>query len=100
MTTASIVYLHNHRVLPNAPDKELERLLFRLLHEKHNGDLVGASDAYADEKTAQILAQFFSGNCLDREQLYEALIAWALIELGDLTNEGEAASDNTAQFAS
>ena len=87
--TGAIVYLHIHRELPGKPEAELEKLLERLLWEKHHGNLVAASDAYADEKTEQAVLQLLGGQCIDREELYEALIAWALIELGELTDEGE-----------
>lgn len=87
--TGTVVYLHIHRELPGKPEAELEKLLERLLWEKHHGNLLAASDAYADEKTEQAMLQLLSGQRIDREEFYEALIAWALVELGELTDEGE-----------
>lgn len=89
MKTGRVVFLHNHRTIPGKPEQKLGKLLERLLYEKHKGDILAASEAYAEEKTSQILAQTFSGVCLDREELYDALIGWALMELGELTQDGE-----------
>jgi hypothetical protein len=83
------VYLHPHRTIPGNPEKLLGKLLGRLLLEKHQGDILAASNAYANEKTAQALAQILMGHVIDREELYDSLIAWAKRELNELTSEGE-----------
>lgn len=83
-TRSGIVQLHEHRELKDHPEKELTKLLWRLLQEKHQGNILAASDAYAESKAAEILAQIVGKGRIDRDELYDSLIAWALIELGEI----------------
>jgi len=86
-TTGGVTYLRRPKTTQT--NKELGVLLERLLFEKHQGNFVAAVEAYAIERHAQIDAQTARGQTLDDEELRESMIAWALIELGELTTEGK-----------
>ena len=83
--TESVVPLHEHRVLEDHPEIELEKLLWRLLNEKHKGDILAASESYSEAKAAEAFVQIAGKGRLDRDELYDSLIGWALIELGEIS---------------
>ena len=82
---SSMVYLHAHRELEDHPEKELQQLLWQLLEKKYQGDLLALTEAYSEEKAEQALAQILAKGRIDRDELYDALIAWARSELGSLS---------------
>lgn len=84
----NVVYLHEHRELKGHPEKELEILLWKLLEKKYQNDILAMAEDYAEEKARQTLAQLNVNHYIDREELYESLIAWALLELGELNPAG------------
>ncbi len=86
-----VIFLHEHRDLNGHPERELRKLLWRLLKEKYQDDILEMAEDYAEEKARQTLAQLTVNLYLDREELYESLIAWVLLELGELTPSGKRA---------
>lgn len=84
---AEVVCLHAYRELKDHPEKELQKLLWRVLEEKHQGDILAASEAYAIERAGQVTLQLLSKGVVDRDELYDAMIAWCLQELEDNTTE-------------
>jgi len=85
-----VVCLHEHRELADHPERELEQLLRRLLEEKYDHKLLALANAYAEEKAAQTVFQMVGKGRVDRDELYDALIAWALLELREIDEAGEA----------
>lgn len=82
--TGKIVYLHTYRELGHDAEKQLQKLLWRLLEEKHNGDILAAAEDFALARAGEITQQMLSKGVVDRDELYDAMIAWALDELGEL----------------
>lgn len=81
---AVVVCLHAYRELKDHPERELKKLLWRLLNEKHHGDLLAASEAFAVARAGEVTLQLLSKGFVDRDELYDALIAWGLQELEDI----------------
>lgn len=79
----NVVCLHEYRHLSDHPEQELEELLKKLLATRYQYRLLEFADDYALAKAGEVTLQVMAKGFVDRDEYYDAMIAWALSELAD-----------------
>lgn len=79
---SGVVFLHEHRELADHPEQTLTNLMWRLIEHK---DPLELAEAYALKKAEEVYLQGVCKGRFDRDEYYDAMIAWALGELGELS---------------
>ncbi len=82
---AGVIELHMHRsALVGNPDQRLKTLLHEVLEKVYNNNLMAMADDYTAEKTAETVRQMLNKQFIDRAELYEHLLRWAIRKLQEV----------------